>query len=114
VRARCVVATILMLALSAALFCAPAGSATRPQVAAAGERVQSEPSLKEGSSGSGTSSGDDDRWGDTATTGNPPAPRIVSGGNGHSPAPQVSVPVFGVQVEVRLVPGVVLFIVTMR
>lgn len=113
-RARCAVATILVLALSAALFCAPAGSATRAQVATAGEQLQRDPSLREGSPGNGNSSGDDDRWGNTGTTGNPPAPRIVSGGDGHGTAPQISVPVFGVQVEVRLVPGFVLFIVTMR
>lgn len=112
-RARCAVATLLVLALSAALFCAPAGSATRAQVATAGEQVQTQPSFREDPSGSGTSSGDDDRWGNTGTNGTPPAPRIVSGG-GHDTAPHVSVPMFGVQVEVRLVPGVVLFIVTMR
>jgi hypothetical protein len=115
VRARYFVAVLLALALSAALFCAPAGSATQARVATAHGQTQGDPSFKEGSSPSGGSTGDDDRWGNTnpnpnGTGGAPgagtPRPRV--------PAPTVTGNVFGVRIDVRMIPGFVVFVVTLR
>lgn len=109
-RARYFVAVLLVLALSAALFCAPAGSATRAQVATVHGQLRGDPSFKEGSSSGGGSTGDDDRWGNvTGTPGVPtvgtPRPKV--------PAPMVTANVFGVQIELRLIPGLVAFVVTL-
>jgi hypothetical protein len=107
VRARYFVAVLLVLALSAALFCAPAGSATRAQVATVHGQLQGDPTLKEG----GGSTGDDDRWGNLTGT-----PGVPTGGTPRpkAPAPTVTVSVLGVQIEMRLIPGLVAFVVTLR
>ncbi len=110
-RARYFVAVLLVLALSAALFCAPAGSATRAQVDTVHGQMRDDPSFKEGSSSGGDSTGDDDRWGNTTGT-----PGVPTGGTPRPkvPAPTVTVNVLGVRIEVRLVPGLVAFVVTLR
>lgn len=112
-RARHFVAMLLVLALSAALFSAPAGSATRAQLATAHGQMRGDPSLKEGSSSGGGSTGDDDRWGNTAGT-----PGASGGATGtprpRVPAPTVAGDVFGVRVELRVIPGLVIFVVTLR
>jgi hypothetical protein len=111
------VATLLVLALSAVMLFVPASSAKQaPVVATAHEQVHGGPTLKDETPDNGTSSGDDDRWGSTDTsgtgsapstsTGTPPAPRV--------PAPAVSWSVSGVQVEVVVVPGFVIFLITPR
>ena len=114
-RARYFVAVLLVLALSAALFCAPAGSATRAQVATAHGQTLGDPSFKEGSSSSGGSSGDDDRWGNTNPNGTAGAPGAGIGTpRPRVPAPVVTGDVFGVRIEVRVIPGLVTFLVTLR
>jgi len=108
------VAVLLVLALSAALFCAPAGSAMQAQVATAHGQTQGDPSFREGSSGGG-SSGDDDRWGNTNTSGTGGAPGAGTGTPSlRTPAPTVTGDVFRVRVEVRVIPGLVIFVVTLR
>lgn len=107
-------AVLLVLTLSVALFCAPAGSAMQTRVATAHEQTQGDPSFKEGSSG-GSSSGDDDRWGNTNTNGTPGAPGVGTGTpRPRVPAPTVAGNVFGVRIEVRVIPGLVIFVVTLR
>ena len=116
-RARCCVATLLVLALSAAMLFVPVSSAKQaPVVAAAHEQARGEPTLKDGSAGSGTSSGDDDRWGNTDTSGTVGAPTTPAGTapRPRVPAPTVSGSVFGVRVEVMVVPGFVSFLITPR
>lgn len=113
-RARYFVAVLLVLALSAALFCAPAGSAMQTQVATVHGQTLGDPSLREGSSGGG-STGDDDRWGNTNTNGTGAAPGVGTGTpRPRVPAPTVAGDVFGVRVEVRVLPGLVIFVVTLR
>jgi len=114
VRARCFAALLLVFSLSAALFCAPAGSAMQAQVSAVHEQVGGEPTFKEGGS-SGGSSGDDDRWGNSTAPGGSTAPRpMVDGPRPSAAAPAVSVPAFGLRIEIRFASGLVIFVVTPR
>jgi len=70
-------------------------------------QLRDDPTLKEG----GGSTGDDDRWGNVAGT-----PGVPTGGTPRpkAPAPTVTVSVLGVRIEMRLIPGLVAFVVTLR
>lgn len=112
-RARYFVAVLVVAVLSAALFCAPAGSATRAQVATAHGQATGDPSLKDGTTPGEGSTGDDDRWGDT--TGTSGTPSVTAGRPSlRVPAPVVTGDVLGVRIEVRLIPGLALFVITLR
>jgi hypothetical protein len=53
----------VVLALSLALCCIPAGSATLQRTSVTGESVTAGPSFRDGDDGEDIDGGDDDRWG---------------------------------------------------
>ena len=109
-RARSALVLLLILALSVALTSAPAGSAMQVQTQAPDEQAFEGPQFKDGGpTPPDGNSGDDDRWGNAR-------PGVgVPGDTGNTPsAAPATMKSLAVTVEVRMLLGFVIVVVTLR
>lgn len=111
-RPRCALVLLVVLALSAALLSAPAGSATQAQVSTPNEQAVGGPQLKDGGGAPPDgNSGDDDRWGNARPDGGgaPGNPGDCAG-----EAPLTTTKAFSVWFQMRTLFGLVIVTLTLR